>query len=84
MNLIKVVSITEKIESLNNYCGGSLGVTHFTGGWEISSYRDRTLFKFGGRLWKEKNRYYLKSKFFSDLIDMAYGEMLEDMKRKSK
>jgi len=69
--------LEQKIEKLDKYCKGSLAFTHYTVGWDIHSYKDKTLFEVKGKLYKEK-RGYLSAKTFKGIVDLAYKEMLKD------
>lgn len=65
------MTIIEKIEKLNTFCNGSLGFTHYSAGWEISSFKDKTFFGIKGKLYK-KNHGYLLNKSFESLVNETY------------
>ena len=67
-------TLVQKIDELNGYCKNSLGFTYFTsGGWEISSYQDNTLFEAG------KNK--PEDHDFAKLVDKAYKIYLKESKK---
>ena len=63
-------SLVEKINELNKYCKGSLTFTHYTVGWEVGSYEEKTPFRIMRVL----------EKTFGEAVRMAYQEMLSDKK----
>lgn len=77
------MTIIEKIEELNKYCKGSLGIQHFSTGWEISSFADGTLFRFKGELYN-KQQDFIRALYFAEVINLAYQAMLDDKKENAK
>jgi hypothetical protein len=76
------MKLLDKINELNNYCRKSLSITHYpASGWEISSYKDGTLFCVDGRLYRENYNYHLHDKRLNNLINTAYKEMLKDKQK---
>ena len=75
------MTIDQKVERLNEYCDNTLGFTHYSAGWDINSYGDRTLFSCKEKLYK-KNGGYLEAKTFKGVVNLAYKEMLKDTKGK--
>lgn len=74
--------LIDKIEELNLYVKGSLGITHYKNGWELHSYKDGTLFVVDGKPYGKYGG-YLKHKDFDRLIDIAYKLMLDDKNKKA-
>ena len=71
------MTTTDKIEALNKICKGTLSFTHFTWGWEISSYGKNTFFKVRNKLYKD-NGGYLKDESFKKLVEKAYSLVFID------
>ena len=66
------MDIIQKIGKLNKYVTGTLSITHYGNGWDISSYGDRCLFNGCGVL----------AKTFRGVVEKAYRLMLLDKERK--
>lgn len=75
------MTVSEKVEKLNEYCKGSLGFQSYKTGWNISSFKDGTLFEVEGELYK-LDCGFLQSKTFKGIVDLAYEEMIKDINKK--
>ncbi len=71
------MTLIQKIEALNTFCGGSLGFQSYTHGWEISSFGKKTLFSTYGDFYKE-NDGHLKNRDLEELVNEAYEIMLKE------
>ena len=78
---MKHKTLLQKIKELNKYCGGSLGLQHFSNGWEISSFKDGSLFGVGGKIYLDNVGRHMSDKSLIALINKALAEMAKDRLR---
>ncbi len=68
-------TLVQKIDELNGYCKNSLGFTYFSAdGWEISSYKDNTLFN-------SVSENQLRDHDFNKLVNKAHRFYLKEKKK---
>ena len=71
-------AIEVMVEKLNEYCKGSLSITHYVD-WEIHSYHSGTLF--AAQEIDDLKKHIPKQDTFEEVIYEAYDLMLEDIER---
>ena len=69
------MTITQKIEEINNFVEGSMVITHYVD-WEIGSYSHNTLFNYMGD--RPKNASFTKA------INEAYKIVQKEIKRREE
>jgi len=77
--MVKKMKIEKKVELLNKFVGGTLGIDYFTG-WVLSSYEEKSFFSFGDGS-DDRNIY---GKKFSEVVNVAYKKMQKEKKRIKK
>lgn len=60
------MTLTQKIEKLDEACYQSLGFQHFSTGWEVSSFRK------GSPLEIERLHPHISGKTFEEVVNKAY------------
>ena len=77
--MVKKMKIEKKVELLNKFVNGSLGITYYAMGWELSSYRTKSFF-----LYDKGNDRNVYGKKFSEVVNVAYKKMQKEKKRIKK
>ena len=77
--MVKKMKIEKKVELLNKFVNGSLGITYYTE-WTLGSYKPNSFFSYGDGS-DDRNIY---GKKFSEVVNVAYKKMQKEKKRIKK
>jgi len=77
--MVKKMKIEKKVELLNKFAGGSLGITHYVE-WTLGSYFPNSFFSYGDG----SNNREVYGKKFNDVVKKAYKKMQKEKKRIKK
>lgn len=65
-------TLEQKINELDEFCGGKFSVTHYAEGWQFCPYDENGIFTTSGKY------YNTTDKDFAGLINKAYKIMLRE------
>ena len=77
--MVKKMKIEKKVELLNKFVNGTLVISHYAMGWELSSYRTKSFF-----LYDKGNDRNVYGKKFGEVVEKAYKEMQKEKTRIKK
>lgn len=80
---MKSLEILYKIQELEKYTDFSLGFQRYTDNWEVSSFKDGTLFNISGKKPNFVNK-HLTAKTFEEAVDQAFQKMVDEKRAKAK
>ena len=77
--MVKKMKIEKKVELLNKFVDGTLFISHYAMGWELSSYRTKSFF-----LYDKGNDRNVYGKKFNEVVNVAYKKMQKEKTRIKK
>lgn len=80
---MKSLEILFKIHELEEYTGSSIGFQKFSTGWEVSSFKDGSLFDIEGESPNFVNK-HIQAETFEEAVDKAFQKMVDEKRAEAK